>query len=98
MTPTRRGRAAIGIVITLLLVGGGAAAVLALGGKAGVGPLANNPSGSNPPSTPTTPAPPPTCPLSGVEKAKGVPQRPVLAIKVENLPEARPQTGLPWPD
>jgi hypothetical protein len=97
MTPTRRGRAAIGIVITLLLVGGGAAAVLALGGKAGVGPLANEPGGSNPSSS-TSPPPPPVCPLSGVVRPNGVPQRPVLAIKVENLPAARPQTGLSWAD
>jgi hypothetical protein len=99
MTPTRRGRAVFGVVIAVLLVGGGAAAVLTLGGKAGGGPLANNPAptGSNP-ATPTTPAPPPICPLSGVRQSKGVPQRPVLAIKVENLPEARPQTGLSWAD
>lgn len=74
--------------------------MLALGGKAGVGPLANNPS-SGPGSTPTTPtesAPPPVCPLSGVVSEKGVPQRPALAIKVENLPAARPQTGLSWAD
>jgi hypothetical protein len=99
MTPTKRGRAILGVLITVLLVGGGAAAVLALGGKAGVGPLANNPTptGSNP-STPTTPPPPPICPLSGVERSKGVPQRPALAIKVENIPESRPQTGLSWAD
>ena len=42
-----------------------------------------------------TPPPPPTCPLTGVEAPHGrVPQRPVLAVKVENLPEARPQAGL----
>jgi hypothetical protein len=29
---------------------------------------------------------------------KGAPQRPALAIKVENLPAARPQTGLSWAD
>jgi hypothetical protein len=36
--------------------------------------------------------------LSGVVSSKGVPQRPALAIKVENLPAARPQTGLSWAD
>jgi hypothetical protein len=36
-----------------------------------------------------------TCPLTGVEPASGkVPDRPALAIKVENLPEARPQAGI----
>src|SRR5207302_1931243 len=37
--------------------------------------------------------PPPTCPLTGKQQ-KTVPNRPALAIKVENLPEARPQAGL----
>ncbi len=38
------------------------------------------------------PPPPPTCPLTG-EPAPGgvVPDRPVLAVKVENLAEARPE-------
>jgi hypothetical protein len=36
---------------------------------------------------------PPTCPLTGTD-IKKVPVRPALAIKVENLPEARPQAGL----
>jgi Protein of unknown function (DUF3048) N-terminal domain/Protein of unknown function (DUF3048) C-terminal domain len=98
MTPTRRGRAVLAVVITVLLVGGGAAAVLALGGKAGVGPLANNPTPSGTGSPSTSPPPPPICPLSGVGRSKDVPQRPALAIKVENLPEARPQTGLSWAD
>jgi hypothetical protein len=41
------------------------------------------------------PAAPPTCPLTGLPAPHGrVPDRPALAIKVENAPEARPQTGL----
>ncbi|MCI0634125.1 MAG: DUF3048 domain-containing protein [Actinobacteria bacterium] len=37
----------------------------------------------------------PTCPLTGEEVAGGrVPDRPALAIKVENHPEARPQAAL----
>lgn len=45
---------------------------------------------------PTPPPPPPaTCPLTGEEAPGGVvPGRPALAIKVENLPDARPQAGL----
>jgi Protein of unknown function (DUF3048) N-terminal domain/Protein of unknown function (DUF3048) C-terminal domain len=40
-------------------------------------------------------APPPACPLTGQPAPHGVvPSRPALAIKVENAPEARPQTGL----
>jgi len=38
---------------------------------------------------------PPACPLTGEPAPHGaVPDRPALAIKVENAPEARPQTGL----
>jgi hypothetical protein len=41
------------------------------------------------------PAVPVTCPLTGEKAPHGmVPSRPALAIKVENAPEARPQTGL----
>jgi DUF3048 family protein len=40
-------------------------------------------------------APPPACPLTGEPAPHGaIPDRPALAIKVENAPEARPQTGL----
>ncbi len=43
--------------------------------------------------------PPPTCPLTGELAPHGkVPHRPALAIKVENAPEARPQTGLDGAD
>lgn len=41
------------------------------------------------------PTPPPACPLTGRPAPGGtIPDRPALAIKVENLPEARPQSGL----
>jgi hypothetical protein len=37
----------------------------------------------------------PTCPLTGTRPASGkVPHRPALAVKIENLPQARPQWGL----
>jgi hypothetical protein len=101
MSPTRRGRVVLGALIAALLVGGGAAAVLALGGKAGTPSATGNPSSgpSGSPSTSAPPPPPPICPLTGVQLATGtVPQRPALAIKVENLPAARPQTGLSWAD
>jgi hypothetical protein len=96
LTLTTRGRTALGVVIAALLVGGGVGAVILVGGKAGV-------SGTQGPTTtptttpPTSPAPPPVCPLTGV-KVDAVPQRPALAVKVENLPAARPQTGLSWAD
>jgi hypothetical protein len=45
------------------------------------------------------PPPPPACPLTGVEAPDGVvPDRPALAVKVENLAEARPQAGLQQAD
>jgi hypothetical protein len=47
------------------------------------------------PTTTTTTAPPPTCPLTG-EPAPGgtVPPRPAMAVKIDNYPAARPQSGL----
>lgn len=43
--------------------------------------------------------PPPRCPLTGVEAPRGgVPDRPALAVKIENLPAARPQAGLQTAD
>jgi len=45
--------------------------------------------------TTTTTAPAPTCPLTGTPAAGGaIPQRPALAVKVDNYPTARPQAGL----
>ena len=45
--------------------------------------------------TTTSTAPAPTCPLTG-EPAPGgsVPQRPAMAVKIDNYPAARPQSGL----
>jgi hypothetical protein len=47
-------------------------------------------------TTTTTAVPQPTCPLTGspVPGGGGVPQRPALAVKVDNYPSARPQSGL----
>lgn len=40
-------------------------------------------------------AAPPVCPLTGLDAPRGVvPERPTLAIKVENSPESRPQASL----
>jgi hypothetical protein len=51
------------------------------------------------PSTSPPAAAPPICPLTGLAPAGGsVPNRPALAIKVENSPEARPQYGLDTTD
>ena len=54
---------------------------------------------STPTPTPTPPPPPPPppppvyWPLTGIESGE-VPARPALAVKIENAPESRPQTGL----
>jgi len=48
-------------------------------------------------TTSTTAAPPPAanCPLTGIPAPGGaIPQRPALAVKVDNYPAARPQSGL----
>lgn len=39
-------------------------------------------------------AAPEKCPLTDIEATGGVPDRPALAVKVENISEARPQAGL----
>src|SRR6266536_5748426 len=45
------------------------------------------------------PPPPPVCPLTGLPPKGGtVPNRPALAVKVENIPAVRPQTGLSYAD
>jgi hypothetical protein len=77
----RRVAAGIGAGALVLVVGVG---VLALTGNADKVPGLN-----------TLIKPPATCPLTGVQPKSGkVPDRPALAIKVENLPEARPQAGI----
>jgi hypothetical protein len=106
MSLTSRGRVALGLIAVVVMVGGGAAAVAVIGGKAtnqgvvGPTPSAGESDSSSPTPTPTTstpPPPPPICPLTGVT-VDVVPARPPLAVKVENLPAARPQTGLSWAD
>jgi hypothetical protein len=58
-------------------------------------PAATTPTTALPTTTPTAAPAPPTCPLTDLPAPGGqVPQRPALAIKVENLPQARPQYGL----
>jgi len=50
-------------------------------------------------SAPAASAVPPVCPLTGQPAPGGtVPNRPALAIKVENSPESRPPTGLDTAD
>jgi hypothetical protein len=98
MSSIRRGRVLAAFLAAVVLLGGVAYAALFIGGRAGVGPLATGGPDSNP-NLPKGPPPlPPRCPLTGVDPEGEVPNRPALAIKVENLPSARPQTGLSWAD
>ncbi len=93
MSLTRRGRIIVtaGAVLALSAVGVGALAIT--GHAPAITRAISNITGH------TAPPPPPACPLTG-QPAPGavIPQRPALAIKVENLPEARPQTGLDHAD
>ncbi len=46
-------------------------------------------------TTTSTTAPPPTCPLTGAAAPMGsIPQRPAMAVKIDNYPAGRPQSGL----
>jgi hypothetical protein len=48
-----------------------------------------------PRTTTSTTAPDPTCPLTGAATPLGsVPQRPAMAVKIDNYPAGRPQSGL----
>ncbi len=59
-------------------------------------PSAVRPTTTAPPSTTTTAVPAAPCPLTGLPVPGGgpVPARPALAVKVDNYPDARPQSGL----
>jgi hypothetical protein len=86
LTLTKRGKILIGI-LTAVLVLGSTAAVLALTGVAKHIPGLRTLTGGKD-------SHPVRC-LTGKLPAQGsAPDRPALAIKVENLPEARPQAGL----
>jgi hypothetical protein len=90
-----RRRILVSTVAVVVVLGGIAGGVLFLGGKAGVGPLAN---GDDLAGHGGRSGPPPTCPLTGVDPEGSVPNRPALAVKVENIPSVRPQTGLSHAD
>jgi Protein of unknown function (DUF3048) N-terminal domain/Protein of unknown function (DUF3048) C-terminal domain len=46
-------------------------------------------------TTTASTAPPPVCPLTGLPAPGGsVPQRPAMAVKIDNYPDGRPQAGL----
>lgn len=67
---------------------------LSLALTAGSSPIGSAATPSSPSST-VAPGTGQICPLSGLPAPGGkVPQRPALAIKVDNYPDARPQSGL----
>jgi hypothetical protein len=94
MALTQRGRAVFAtlavVAVVVAIVG-----VLVLGGKGTGAPAQEGAGGGG-----ASPSPRVTiCPLTGrTAKGGAVPDRPALAVKVENLPAARPQTGLSWAD
>jgi len=86
---TRRGKIAVSVAGALAVTGVGVGA-LALTGHAPA-PLQR----AFDHATGEARTTPPDCPLTGTPAPHGaVPDRPVLAVKIENLPEARPQAGL----
>lgn len=77
--------------VVALVAAGGTVAGIAMKGSSSASPTI-------PPSPTTTAAPGPPCPLSGLPSTNGVPDRPALAVKVDNYPTARPQSGLDQAD
>jgi hypothetical protein len=76
----------------VVLAGAGAALAVSAGKKDRPDAPKKHPAAAAPVVT-TAPSPP--CPLTGQPAPGGqVPQRPALAIKVDNYPAARPQSGL----
>lgn len=81
----------LAVLVGLIVAAGGAAVGLTLAGSK-AGP---KPSATPKPTAPKVTIPAPTCPLTGAPSPLGaVPARPALALKVDNFPEARPQSGL----
>ncbi|HEX5938436.1 MAG TPA: DUF3048 domain-containing protein [Actinomycetota bacterium] len=83
MALTQRGKVVIGVVVAAVV------AVLALLAFTGNAPAPIQ-------SLVDTVTSPDPCPLTGEERANGkdAPVRPMIAVKIENAPEARPQAGL----
>jgi hypothetical protein len=92
---TRRGRIVVSVAGALALVAvGGIALALTGHAPAVIQKAVDKVTGDEHTSTP-----PPTCPLTGKPAPGGeVPRRPVLAVKVENTPEAYPLAGLQTAD
>jgi len=85
---SRRRRRLIRAAVVVLLLG----IAVACGAEPVAEPVAA-PSTTTPPPPPPPPPPPVYWPLVGLESGP-VPDRPALAVKIENSPDSRPQTGL----
>jgi hypothetical protein len=83
-----RGKFLVFLLAAILIGGGAAGYFFAVGGE-GPGPLGLFDGKDEPPAK---------CPLTGLDPDGEVPNRPALAIKVENIQEARPQAGLETAD
>ena len=90
MSLTRRGRVSVTIAIVIALLGVVSVALAMSGSHDPITSALKRITGQSP-SAPPTP-----CPLTGVapQGGKGVPRRPVLAVKVENTSAAYPLAGL----
>ncbi len=82
---------AVLVVVALLVVGAGIALAVSGGKKSATPPT--SPTGATDIPASTAPAGP-ACPLTGAPSEGQVPPRPALAVKVDNYPQARPQSGL----
>ena len=94
MALTRRGKAVVGVVATLAVVGGATGAFMLLNSDANSEPIPLDTNGDGNPDSTTTDSTSDPCPLTGVLSSEGTPDRPVLAVKVEESSDARPQAGL----
>jgi hypothetical protein len=85
MALTTRGKTLIGVAVVVVLLAAAALGYFLFTG--GGGPLGGIIGGGGRPKI---------CPLTGLEPGKGrtVPERPALAVKIENISVSRPQIGL----
>jgi hypothetical protein len=92
MSITRRGKTSIAVATTLVVAGGALGYFALFPDQA---PAIVRTTLTRVGLVEAPPPPPPACPLTG-ELAEGgaVPDRPALAVKIENYPDARPQAGL----
>ena len=95
-TSTQRAWVIALVAVAVLVLGSGIALAVTAGGAA-----KKTPSGAAPniPVVTTTSPSGPVCPLTGLPAPGGqVPPRPALAVKIDDYPQARPQSGLAQAD